>query len=201
MAIEPDLRVCFLGDSFVAGFGDPEHLGWAGRIAARAHRDGRSLTTYNLGIRLDTSAGVLARWRAECTPRLPLGCDARIVVSFGVNDMTDVDGALRVAPQSSVANLDRVLAEAEHRVEVLVVGPPPVADAAHNERTADLGNRYAISCRTRGVRYVGVFADLLASPCWMREVQAGDGAHPGAAGYQELADLVYPHWADWLATG
>lgn len=36
-----DLRVCFVGDSFVAGVGDPEQLGWAGRVAARTHSAGR----------------------------------------------------------------------------------------------------------------------------------------------------------------
>lgn len=38
--------VCFVGDSFVAGFGDPEHRGWVGRVAA-----GSAATVYNLGIR------------------------------------------------------------------------------------------------------------------------------------------------------
>jgi acyl-CoA thioesterase I len=30
------------------------------------------------------------------------------------------------------------------------------------------------------------------------EVAAGDGAHPGAAGYADIADLVRPHWLRWL---
>jgi hypothetical protein len=34
----------------------------------------------------------------------------------------------------------------------------------------------------------------------MREVRAGDGAHPGASGYDELAALVAPQWRDWLST-
>jgi lysophospholipase L1-like esterase len=38
---DPDVRVCFVGDSFVAGVGDPRHLGWAGRLAAQSQRKGR----------------------------------------------------------------------------------------------------------------------------------------------------------------
>ncbi len=50
-----DLRVCFLGDSFVAGVGDPEHLGWVGRVAARTNRGGQPLTAYGLGVRRETA--------------------------------------------------------------------------------------------------------------------------------------------------
>lgn len=46
-----DLRVCFVGDSFVAGVGDPQHLGWTGRIAARTYQAGQPLTSYVLGVR------------------------------------------------------------------------------------------------------------------------------------------------------
>ncbi|HET6502949.1 MAG TPA: GDSL-type esterase/lipase family protein [Amycolatopsis sp.] len=96
--VAQDLRVCFVGDSFVAGVGDPGHQGWVGRIAARTEHTGRPLTTYNLGVRRDTSANVLARWHVECAPRLPAGCAAMIVLSFGVNDTMLEDGRPRVAP-------------------------------------------------------------------------------------------------------
>ena len=34
-----DLRICFVGDSFVAGTGDETALGWVGRVTATAwHR-------------------------------------------------------------------------------------------------------------------------------------------------------------------
>lgn len=31
-----DLRICFIGDSFVAGVGDETALGWTGRLLARS---------------------------------------------------------------------------------------------------------------------------------------------------------------------
>lgn len=188
-----DLRVCFVGDSFVAGVGDPEHLGWVGRIAARTHQTGQPLTAYALGVRRQTSRDIADRWRAECTARLPPGCDARVVISLGVNDTTVEDGAPRVHAADSARHLDGMLRGVQDAGwSALLVGPPPIADPAQNKRTARLEASFSSVCGAAGVDYVRVFDPLLADPVWMREVAAGDGAHPGAAGYQRLADLVWP---------
>src|SRR5688500_4352961 len=95
-----DIRICFIGDSFVNGTGDDTALGWVGRVCAAARARGVGLTAYNLGIRRDTSLGVLARCEQEWSRRLPVGVDGvdgvdgRIVLSFGVNDtVVDADGA------------------------------------------------------------------------------------------------------------
>ena len=61
------MRICFVGDSFVNGTGDPECLGWPGRICAAARRAGHDVTYYNLGVRRDTSGDVQARWELEGT--------------------------------------------------------------------------------------------------------------------------------------
>ncbi|MGY1813183.1 GDSL-type esterase/lipase family protein [Blastococcus sp. SYSU D00820] len=195
----PDLRVCFVGDSFVAGVGDPEHRGWVGRLCAGSAAAGRPLTGYVLGVRRDTSRDVRARWTAECAARLGGEWDSRVVVSLGVNDTTAEGAGTRVPPEQSAANLAAVLdGIAERGWPVLVVGPPPVADPAQDERTAALDVRLAAVCADRGVPHVPVHAPLRASSTWMAEVAAGDGAHPAAAGYAELAGLVLPHWLAWL---
>ncbi|MGY1822286.1 GDSL-type esterase/lipase family protein [Geodermatophilus sp. SYSU D00079] len=194
-----DLRVCFLGDSFVAGVGDPEHLGWVGRICARTHREGRPLTAYGLGVRRQTSRDVRARFSAECAQRLSTEWDSRVVLSFGVNDTTVEDGAARVPPAESAANLAAVLADAAAAGwPALVVGPPPIADPAQDHRTSGLDARFQQVCAEVGVPYVAAHAELAASPTWVGEVAAGDGAHPAAAGYQEWADLLWPHWQAWI---
>ncbi|MGD9526552.1 GDSL-type esterase/lipase family protein [Pseudonocardia sp.] len=189
-----DVRVCVLGDSFVAGLGDPEYRGWVGRVAAAGPQP---VTVYNLGVRRETSADVLARWRAECVPRLPAGVDGRVVVAFGVNDTTAEEGTLRVRPAASAANLAALLDAVPW--PVLVIGPPPVAEPAQNARIAAVDALYADVCAARGVPYVPVAGTLLVDPCWMAEVESGDGAHPGADGYARLAALVAPAWRAWLA--
>jgi acyl-CoA thioesterase I len=195
MAITVDRRICFVGDSFIAGFGDPEHRGWVGRVVAESHHDGRPVTAYNLGVRMDTSEDVRRRLPAETAVRWVAGCDNRLVVSFGVNDTTEVDGATRVGPERSVTNL-RWVAEhaAAHGVPLLVIGPPPVDDPAHNDRIEALDARFAQAV----FPYVSVFDALRIERGWMREVHLGDGAHPGAGGYGLLAELVLSAWQDWL---
>ncbi|RVW11671.1 G-D-S-L family lipolytic protein [Prescottella agglutinans] len=194
-----DVWVCFVGDSFVAGVGDSEFLGWAGRLAAGSA--GVTLTMYNLGVRRETSSDIRARWRAECTARIPQGCDGRVVFSFGSNDTTVENGATRVAPDVSVENLAAVLREcAASGWRPLVVGPPPMADVEQNERTARLDRRFADVCASAGVEYVGVFDALVADAVWMEEVRTGDGAHPDSGGYRAFASLVRPGWERWIGT-
>lgn len=193
-----DIRVCFLGDSFTAGVGDPTRLGWVGRLAASADPHATSLTVYNLGIRRDTSRQIHARWKAECLPRLPDTVDGRLVLSFGVNDMTRHGAGLRVDPRTSAETLRTLLTEAAPGLPVLVVGPPPGLDPERNPRLADLDARYADVCAAQEVPYVSVFDVLADEPRWRADLTAGDGVHPGADGYQVLADLVTAAWQRWL---
>lgn len=199
MVCVDDVRVCFVGDSFVAGVGDSEFLGWAGRLAAGTSR-GVALTTYNLGVRRQTSSDIRARWLVECAQRLPEGADRRVVFSFGTNDTTVEDGAARVDPGVAVRNLGEMLRECAARGwRALVVGPPPIDDAEQNALTAALDRRFAEACRSAGVEYVPVFDALAADAVWMQQVRDGDGAHPDGGGYRAFAALVRPTWERWIA--
>jgi lysophospholipase L1-like esterase len=197
--------MCFVGDSFVAGVGDAERRGWVGRLPVLAQtRDvgvtAYGLTIYNLGIRLDTSADVRARWRRECQARFVPGMDNRLVLSFGVNDTTATPSGTRVAEDASCANLSAILTESRALGwPAFVVGPPPVADSEQNERLAVLTERFAGVCRRDDVRYVDTMSRLIRRPNWKAEVAAGDGSHPAAGGYQLLADIIFPPWYSWLS--
>jgi lysophospholipase L1-like esterase len=80
-----------------------------------------------------------------------------------------------------------------------MIGPAPVDDPEQNARIASLSASFSDLCREAGVAFVEVFKPLLASRVWMRQVTAGDGAHPAAAGYEYLAGLVLAGgWGDWL---
>ncbi|SDE25331.1 GDSL-type esterase/lipase family protein [Rhodococcus tukisamuensis] len=164
---ERKIRICFFGDSFVAGVGDPRHLGWVGRVAVESEKRGLALTEYNLGIRMDTSTDVRTRWFGEATSRFPSDLENRIVLSIGVNDTTANGGGTRVDPDTSVQNLTHILdTAAAARWPVLVVGPPPIDDREQNLRTAALGERFAAACHTRGVTFVDAFGALADDPVW-----------------------------------
>jgi lysophospholipase L1-like esterase len=194
------MRIGFFGESFVNGTGDPECLGWVGRVCAAAIKAGHDLTCYNLGIRRETSDELRRRWRAEADLRLLPEHDPRLVFSFGVNDTIAEGDGTRIVPHASLANARAILTEAAARCPVLMVGPPPLPDDEQSGRIATLSAAFAGMCAELGVPYLETCAPLLATPVWCAEAAAGDGAHPGAAGYAELALLVtaWPAWQAWF---
>lgn len=195
-----DLRVCFVGDSFVNGTGDDEALGWVGRACRAARGRGVPLTRYDLGVRRDTSALVLRRCAAEVAARLDgVPCDGRVVFSFGVNDAAHADGRPRVEPVDTVANARELLAWSRARYPTLMVGPPPVAgDPMHDARVAALSAALGGLCAELGVPFLDLHGPLSDDGAWRAEALAGDGVHPNDQGYGRIAALVEA-WEPWRA--
>ncbi|MFD5084573.1 GDSL-type esterase/lipase family protein [Kitasatospora sp. NPDC058406] len=231
-----NLRICFIGDSFTQGVGDPEFRGWVGRVMAATWADlvgsaaggvgsaggvgavgdgagaeegggarSADVTVFNLGVRRNTSADVLARCWTETGVRALPGADNRLVLSVGANDTTIEDGRPRVEPEQCLANVADLLDGARERgFAALVVGPPPVADGGEERlaRQLELSGGIAALCGARGVPFVDVTRALAEDPLWVAEALAGDGAHPGAGGYGRLAELVLRGgFREWLADG
>lgn len=192
------MRICFVGDSFVNGTGDPECLGWTGRICAAASKQGYDLTYYNLGVRRQTTTEIASRWLEEVSCRLPEGCDGRVVFSFGVNDTTLEKGHLRVKLDESLKNTHTILSIAKPLFPVLMVGAPPVACSEQNSRIDYLSEQFSSVSHALDVPYLDVFTPLKMSATWISEAAANDGAHPRASGYSELASLV-ENWSSWLS--
>lgn len=196
------VRICFFGDSFVAGVGDPTGLGWVGRVTAAARTAGRDVTAYPLGIRRDTSVDVAARWEEEAARRLPTGEPARLLFAFGANDACPgADGAPRVDAATSLDTARAILTRARAIAPTLMIGPLPVLDdAATDGRAAALSSALGRLCGTLDVAYLPVFEVVAASAAWRAEAAAGDGTHPGAGGYAELAEHLLDRSAfrDWL---
>jgi lysophospholipase L1-like esterase len=196
------MRICFIGDSFVNGTGDPKCLGWTGRICVAAKQSGSDLTYYNLGIRGDTTQDILYRWQAEVKCRLKIEHGGRIVFSFGTNDTTIENGTRRIKADESLNNTRQILTSARQMYPVMMVSPPPINDVEQNLRTQELSSRIALLCQEINIPYLDVFTPLQNSSIWLEEVAAVDGAHPGAAGYGELAILVqnWSIWSDWIVS-
>lgn len=194
-----DIRICFVGDSFVNGTGDPSCLGWTGRVCATAITRGHPITHYNLGIRRETSADIAIRWREECARRLPPIIDGRVVLSFGANDTTMEQGRQRLALDATLHHFRAIVQDARRHHPTLLVGPPPVAEATHNARIAALCHAMAAVAQDLGVPYLPVCERLVQDQTWVQEAARNDGAHPRQAGYAALAALVqaWPAW--WFA--
>lgn len=191
-----DLRVCFIGDSYVNGTCDPEYLGWSGRLAIAARRKGYNVTYYNLGVRRETSSDITRRWRKEAQVRFPSTCTPFVVFALGVNDTTFENGRPRVTEARSSENVRAMLCTAKQQYSVVMIGPPPLTNAEQNLRTQRLSSVFAEVAESEGVPFLSVFDQLAEDAVWMHEVAMGDGAHPGAAGYARVATLIeaWPHW-------
>jgi acyl-CoA thioesterase I len=200
MAAMVERYLMFFGDSHTVGVGDEEGLGWTGRVVAAAIAEWLQVTSYNLGVRGETSAEVAARWRAEARPRVPGDGDPRVILAFGVNDVSLDDEARRCTQEQSLLSLEEVLLGAQGLgLRRFVVGPAPIDDEAENDRVAELSYAYRILCARHRVPFVPLIDELRDNEAWRREIAAGDGAHPGAAGYSEIAKLVLAAgWLDWL---
>ena len=204
------LRICFIGDSVTAGTGDDMFQGWAGRLCEMAWDEGHDVTGYNLGIRGETSPMIAARWRAECTPRLPDGVPAALVFAFGVNDTAEEpESGRRVALEDSVETARAILAAAKGWHPTLWVGPAPISEERQpvsprpgvtydfrNERLAALNAAYAELAAELVLPYLDLFTPLSAEPGWEVDLAAGDGVHPTAEGYEVMAELI-EEWAGW----
>ena len=132
------MRICFVGDSITNGTGDPEYLGWVGRVMQHERTRRPDLTSYNLGIRRDRSDQILARWRAEVECRLPPEHEGRVVFAFGANDAVQ-----ETALASTLGDARAILSEASARWPILMVGPAPLPIPAVQERLAALDEAFA----------------------------------------------------------
>lgn len=190
------IGLCFVGDSFVAGKGDPKALGWVSRVVARTPSADAELVTYNLGVAGEASSDVLARWRAETAPRWASSNERRLVVGFGTNDIRQGMTTAR-----SRLNLANILDDAATTgIATFVVGPPPSADNELNAKLQVLVDAQADVCARRRVTYVDCFRPLVGHDQWQSDLAAGDGFHPGQAGYGLIAWLVlHAGWQEWLA--
>lgn len=192
-----DVGLVFVGDSFVAGYGDPKALGWVSRVVARTAHPDLDVSSYNLGIRGQSSADLLNRWRSEGLPRWAERRERRVVVGVGHSDL---DQDLSIA--RSRLNMANVLDDATARgISPFVVGPPPTLDAEFNRRLEALVEAQSDVCVRRSVPFVDCYYPLLEHDQWLSELAAAhDQRHPGQAGYGLLAWLVlHGGWERWLA--
>ena len=195
-----DHRICFVGDSFVQGTGDPLCLGWTGRLAVQAQRMGFAMTYYNLGVRRDTSRDILARWENECAVRLPSETQNYVAFSFGINDSSIDNYTRRISITESEENFQTIIEQSRSRYHTIVIGPAPVGDPAHNTRIELLSEKFEALAQKIEVPYLSVWEQLSTDSSWMKEVGMHDGYHPGDLGYSKLAETIGA-WNNWWFAG
>lgn len=182
--------ICCFGDSLTLGVGDDAGLGWPGRLTIALRRESVEATTYNLGVRRDATVRMQHRWRAEAMVRRMENTPLKLVFNFGVADVFN-DVRIEESMGAAVAMLTRAKAEAE----VLVVGPTPVNDRDRREKIAAFGRMLDPMCRRLDIPFVPALDAMHRSFVYGQALNDGDGVHPAAAGYADLAEHILKHAA------
>ena len=191
-----DIRIYFIGDSYVNGTGDHAYLGWPGRVCAASRSHEVSITCYNLGTRGDTSEDVLSRWEREVASRRLIPHDGRVVFGFGANDCWIEEGKTRVERADTKRNTEQILSRAHSIFPTLMVGPPPGIDEDEHSRRVEISSLIGTIANNIGVPYLEVIQELRAEGVWQQEAVLGDRIHPAEGGYSSLARLVLA-WPQW----
>jgi acyl-CoA thioesterase-1 len=210
-----DLRICFVGDSYMNGSGDLELLGWVRRLCRKRYTADRRFTFYELGIRGSTSTDVKSRWESECRVRLPEGTDNRVVLQFGLNDVAEIQGSgVRVEHDESVQNAREIATGVSGLYRTLWVGQPPVnvpcspmtpspgfVITFDQDRAITLNEAYRSVAEDLGVPYLDILTPLLAYPEYWAGLTRSDRMHCDERGYDIMAGLVdgWPAWNDWFS--
>ena len=189
----PDLRVCFLGDSFTLGTGDDDGLGWVGRVHATERGRGIDLTAYNLGVRGQTGAEIAARGPREIDERILGKGDRRgVVISFGTNDIR-MDRLI----EETASALELILRAADRRgYDAFVMSTPHAAEPELDALRAELNVHLETTARRREVPFLDIRERLTDWSAWHRGALEGDGVHPGSEGYAAVA-AVFATWGPW----
>lgn len=177
--------VCYFGDSLTLGYGDEAGLGWPGRISATMREADIDVTSYNLGVRKDTSVQMQHRWKMEAVSRRMPQTDFKLVFSFGVADVFN-----ERTEEESLAACVSMLSQAKAMGDVLVVGPTPVNDSDKRERITTLSRMIAGLCKRLDIPFVPTIDGMHRSFVYGQALNDGDGVHPTASGYADLADHI-----------
>jgi acyl-CoA thioesterase I len=169
-----------LGDSLTAGLGVAADEAYPALLEARLAREGYAYRVVNAGVSGDTTAGGLRRvdWVLRAKPEIA-------IVALGAND-----GLRAQSPQAMRENLTAIVKRLQAAgARVLLVGMrlPPNYGADYTTEFQAVFPEVARSTRAAFMPFLldGVAADT--------RLNQPDGIHPTAAGYQVIADRLWPY--------
>ncbi len=192
-----DLNICVMGDGLVKGVGDPTGRGWAGLLAEEVMKGHGPVNYYNLGVPGQSSADVFQRL-GELVPRLPLGDDNRLILSFGLIDALGTATAEPLSAKESLTHLREILAKVHSHYKLLMVGPPPVYDPAMNARVKRINLVFKEFCLKARVPYIDIYSPLMDDVQYRRDLVQGDRVHPSGRGHAKIFDLISNDRSWWF---
>lgn len=177
-----------LGDSLTAGLGVAADEAYPALLEARLAREGYAYRVVNAGVSGDTTAGGLRRvdWVLRAKPEIA-------IVALGAND-----GLRAQSPQEMRENLTAIVKRLQAAgARVLLVGMrlPPNYGADY---TTEFQAVFPEVARSTGAAFMPFLLDGVAADTRLNQP---DGIHPTAAGYQVIADRLWPYLRPLLTPG
>ena len=175
-----------LGDSLTVGLGVAADEAYPALLEARLAREGYAYRVVNAGVSGDTTAGGLRRvdWVLRAKPEIA-------IVALGAND-----GLRAQSPQAMRENLTAIVKRLQAAgARVLLVGMrlPPNYGADY---TTEFQAVFPEVARSTGAAFMPFLLDGVAADTRLNQP---DGIHPTAAGYQVIADRLWPYLRPLLA--
>lgn len=190
------MTIGFFGDGFVAGVGDPEHQGWAGRTAEAA-----KLSFVNFGKDGATSADVLKCWNDAVSHHTFSG----LVFSFGAEDcLFGVHKRPQVGQLERLKNTKTLMMAARAHAPTIFVSPFPVAGREQAMPCiANTARQMTTIARANKVSYVNIYEMVVANEMWQQESRTEDGKkYPAVSGYAAAANMIMEqdNWQRWVSS-
>ncbi len=179
-AVEPPIRIVFLGDSLTAGYGIDSNQAYPALIAERLRKNNIAAVVQNAGLSGDTSAGALRRMGWLLRQRVDI-----LLIALGCND-----GLRGIDPQSTRENLIGIIDKARKKYpEVIII-------LAGMQLPPNLGDQFSsrflhIFPEIAEEKNAGFIPFLLENVGGHRELNLPDGIHPNAAGHRIMCETVW----------
>ncbi|TSJ34888.1 arylesterase [Mucilaginibacter corticis] len=176
-------HLLFFGDSLTAGYGlaNPATESFPALIEKRIAEAGLTYEVSNAGKSGDTSAGGLQRldhWLSK-----PIDV---FVLELGINDVIR-----RIPPAATLAYLSAIIVKVKEkypdaRIALMGMQLPP---NFHSATAVQFSSVYQKLAEEFEPAFVPFFLEGVAGH---RELNLRDGLHPSAAGYQVIANHIWP---------
>ena len=190
-----NLRIFFIGDELVAGYGDARALGWTGRVLARTNQEDTPIMSIPLPFPGEDTAHLMIRWQEEVNKRIDPQADNRLVIGLGTHDIDNGHSMARC--RLHLANIIDIAEQRSH-LSTFVVGPPPRRDVPENVQR-QLVKVYKDVCERRKIPFVDTYTPLVSHKQWNTDMAISGSYTPRQAGYGLIAWLVlHSGWNEWL---
>jgi len=168
-----------VGDSLTAGYGVAEEESYPALIERRLEAEGFACRVINSGVSGETTSGTLARmdWVLQLQPDI-------VILESGAND-----GLRGIEPKLVESNLRKILQMLEeHEITVVLAGMKMVWNLGP-DYVARFNAIYPELAKEFDAVFYPFFLDGVAM---QGKYNQADGVHPNAAGYEIIAEKIYP---------